>query len=195
MKLKTNIVNPVTVLIMTEYCPKCGEKLKDDAVFCGNCGEKVSNKDKARLNKYAFLIVVAVLIIFAVFLSTTLTSNQTQVVRVDNVEFELPADYVREPSRTEVSVDENVKSSAMGWSNDKYYIEIGVTKTPGSGFNSEEVAASLGGTPTKMFGYSGYYLEYENEGCAFIFGLKDEVCMIYVSDYDAFDDVKVIGQV
>ena len=180
---------------MTEYCPKCGEKLKNNAVFCGNCGEKVSNKDKVRLNKYAFLIVVVVLIIFAVFLSTTLTSNQTQVVRVDNVEFELPADYVREPSRTEVSVDENVKSSAMGWSNDKYYIEIGVTKTPGSGFNSEVVAASLGGTPTKMFGYSGYYLEYENEGCAFIFGLKDEVCMIYVSDYDAFDDVKVIGQV
>ena len=37
-------------------------------------------------------------------------------------------------------------------------------------------------------------MEYENEGCAFVFGLKDEVCMIYVDHYDAFDDVKVIGQ-
>ena len=83
----------------------------------------------------------------------------------------------------------------MGWSNDKYYMEIGVTKAPGSGFNSEEVAASLGGTPSKMFGYSGYYLEYENEGCAFIFGLKDKVVIVYASDYNAFDDVKVIGQV
>lgn len=180
---------------MTEYCSKCGEELKDDAAFCGNCGEKVPNKDKAILNKYTFLIVVVVLIILAVFLSTTFMSGHTQVVRVDNVEFELPADYVKEPARTEVSYDENVKSSAMGWSNDKHYIEIGVTKTPGLGFNSEEVAASLGGTPTKMYGYTGYYLEYENEGCSFVFGMKDEVCMIYVSDYEAFDDVKVIGQV
>ncbi|WP_305513920.1 MULTISPECIES: hypothetical protein [unclassified Methanobrevibacter] len=46
-----------------------------------------------------------------------------------------------------------------------------------------------------MLGYSGYYFEYENEGCAFVFGIKDEVIMIYVSDYDAFDDVKVIGRV
>ena len=88
-----------------------------------------------------------------------------------------------------------MKSTAMAWSNEKYFIEIGVTKTPGSGFDSEEVAASLEGTPTKMYGYSGYYLEYENQGAAFIFGLKDEVCMIYVSHPDAFDDVKVIGQI
>lgn len=179
---------------MTEYCSRCGEKLKEDAVFCGNCGEKVPNKNKIFFNKYTILIIV-ILIVLAIFLSATFLFNQNQVVRVDNVEFELPNDYVKEPLRTDVSYDENVKSTAMGWSNDKNYIEIGVTKTPGSGFNSEEVAASLGGTPTKMFGYSGYYLEYENEGCAFIFGLKDEVCMIYVSDYDAFDDVKVIGQV
>ena len=119
--------------------------------------------------------------------------NPTQTVMVDNVKFELPEDYVSEPTRTEFSLEDNVKSTAMGWSNDKYYIEIGVTKTPGSGFNSEEVAASLGGTPTKMYGYTGYYLEYENEGCAFVFGLRDEVCMVYVSDYDAFGDVKVVG--
>ena len=179
---------------MSEYCRKCGEKLKENAVFCGNCGEKVPRKDKNFFNKYTILIII-VLIILAVFLSATFLFNQTQVVRVDNVQFEIPADYVKEPLRTDVSYDQNVKSSAMGWSNDKYYIEIGVTKTPGSGFNSEEVAASLGGTPTKMFGYSGYYLEYENEGYAFVFGLKDEVCMIYVSDYDAFSDVKVLGQV
>ena len=33
---------------MTEYCAKCGEKLKDDAVFCGNCGAKVPNKRKLK---------------------------------------------------------------------------------------------------------------------------------------------------
>lgn len=179
---------------MTEYCPKCGEKLKEDALFCGNCGQKIPKSKNYFSNKYVILIAV-ILIVLAVFISASVMFNQTQTVRVDNVKFELPADYVREPARTEVSFDENVKSTSMGWSNDKYYIEIGVVKTPGSGFNSEEVSASLGGTPSKMFGYSGYYLEYENEGYAFIFGLKDEVCMVYVSDYDAFDDVKVIGQV
>jgi hypothetical protein len=180
--------------MMTEYCRNCGEKLKDDALFCANCGQKVPKKQDGFFNKYV-IVFILILIILAILFSSMFIFNQNQTVRVDNVQFELPSDYVKEPSRTEVSYDENVKSSAMGWSNDRNYIEIGVTKTPGSGFNSEEVAASLGGTPTKMFGYSGYYLEYENEGYAFIFPLKDEVCMVYVSDYDAFDDVKVIGVV
>lgn len=179
---------------MTKYCPRCGEELKKDALFCGNCGEKVSGKGNPFFNKY-FILVIVILAVLVIFLSTTFLFNQTQVVMVDDVQFELPSDYVEEPSRSEVSYDENVKSTAMGWSSNKYYIEIGVTETPGFGFNSEEVAATLGGTPTKMFGYTGYYLDYENEGCAFVFPLKDEVCMVYVSDYDAFDDVKVIGQV
>ena len=120
-------------------------------------------------------------------------NNQTQIVKVDNVEFELPSDYSNVPSRTEVSYDEGVKSSAMGWSNDENYIEIGVTRTPGAGINSKEVAATLGGSPTKMFGYDGYYQKYDDESYSFVFGMKDKVCMVYVSNHDAFDDVKVIS--
>lgn len=176
---------------MTEYCPKCGEKLNDDMLFCRNCGTKILNKRRFS-KKYLILIIVA-LIVLAIAISSMFIFNQNQVVRVDNVEFELPNDYVTEPARTDVSMDDNVKSSAMGWSNEKNYIEIGITRTPGAGINSEKVAVDIGGTPTKMYGYSGYYLEYENEGYAFVFGLKDEVCMIYVSDHDAFSDVKVIG--
>ena len=179
---------------MTEYCSKCGGKLKEDALFCANCGEKVPDRNKKFPIKYIILIVIVAIVAVAIA-STLFIHGPTQIVKVDDVEFQLPADYVREPDRTEVSIDENVKSTAMAWSNEKYFIEIGVTKTPGSGFDSEEVAASLEGTPTKMYGYSGYYLEYENQGAAFIFGLKDEVCMIYVSHPDAFDDVKVIGQI
>ena len=178
---------------MTQYCPKCGEKLKEDAVFCANCGEKVPGRKNRFLNKHV-LILIVIIVIIAAFLASALFLNQTQTVRVDNVRFEIPSDYVKEPLRTDVSYDENVKSTAMGWSNDRHYIEIGVTKTPGLGFNSEEVAASLGGTPTKMYGYTGYYLEYENEGSAFIFPMRDEVVMIYASDHDAFADINVIGQ-
>ena len=177
---------------MTEYCRNCGEKLKKDAVFCANCGEKVSDRNRKFLNRYSIAFIIA-LIIAAVFLSSMFLTPQTQTVRVDNMNFELPADYASEPARTEVSFDENVKSTAMAWSNDEHFVEIGVSRTPGSGFNSEEVAAGLGGTPTKMYGHTGYLIDYDNEGCAFVFGLKDEVCMVYVSDYDAFDDVKVIG--
>ena len=179
---------------MEEYCRICGEKLKEDAVFCPNCGEKIPNENSLFSNKYVILIII-ILIVLAIFSAATLFSSHSQVVRVDDVEFELPDDYVNEPDRTDESYDDNVKSTAKGWSNDKYYIEIGVTRMPGSGFNSEEVAAGLGGTPTKMFGHTGYYLEYENEGIAFVFALKDEVVMVYASDYDAFSDVKLIGEV
>ena len=89
---------------MTEYCSKCGEKLKEDALFCANCGEKVPNKGKKFLTKYSILIIIIV-IILVLFLSTTFLFNQTQIVKVDNVQFELPADYEKEPARTEVSYD------------------------------------------------------------------------------------------
>ncbi|WP_458404644.1 zinc ribbon domain-containing protein [Methanobrevibacter sp.] len=176
---------------MTQYCPRCGEKLKDDALYCANCGEKIPRKSKF-LNKNLILIIIAVVILIAV--STIFLTNQTQTVKVDNVEFELPADYVKEPIRTDVDYDGNVKSSAMGWSNDENYIEIGVARTPGAGIDSEEVASTLNGTPTKMYGYTGYILDYGNEGCGFVFGIQDEVILVYVSDYDVFDDVKVIGK-
>lgn len=173
---------------MDEFCQKCGTKLKEEAQFCPNCGMKVKSSNR----KY-FILIFVIVIILACIIAFSFVSNQTQVVKVDNVEFELPSDYSNVPSRTEVNYDQGVKSSSMGWSNDENYIEIGVTRTPGAGINSKEVAASLGGSPTKMFGYDGYYQKYDEEGYSFVFGMKDKVCMIYVSDYDAFDDVKVIS--
>jgi ribosomal protein L40E len=175
---------------MDEFCKNCGIKLKENAEFCQNCGTKVKRAKK--FDKKIIAIIAIGIIIATITSAALIMTSQTQIVRVDNVEFEIPSDYVNDPSRTEISMDENVKSSSMGWSNDKYYIEIGVTRIPGAGINSKEVASSLGGTPTKMFGYDGYYQKYDEESYSFIFGIKYEVCMIYVSDYDAFKDVKVI---
>ena len=133
---------------MAEHCPKCGEKLKENAVFCPNCGQKISKNYSGFFNRFT-IIVIIVLVILAVFVSVTYVSSQTQVVKVDNVQFQLPSDYVNEPSRSDINYDEGVKSSSMGWSNDRHYIEIGVTRSPGEGVNSEKVAADLGGSPKK----------------------------------------------
>lgn len=178
---------------MEEYCKNCGAKLKKTGDFCPNCGEKNPKHKKNILNKYAILILILI-VIGAVVASIFLVGNQTQIVTVDGVKFEIPSSYVNDPSRTDISYDDNVKSSAMGWSNDENYIEIGITRTPGSGINSKEVAAQIGGSPTKMFGYEGYYQKYDEESYSFVFGMKDKVCMIYVSDYDAFSEVNVIGE-
>jgi hypothetical protein len=178
---------------MDIYCRNCGQKVKENEKFCPNCGEKVIVPQKNNSKKYAIIAIAAVLIIAALASALFLT-NQTQVVTVDNVRFEIPSDYVSQPSRTDVSYDGNVKSSAMGWSNDDTYIEIGVTRTPGAGINSKEVAANVGGSPTKMLGYDGYYQKYDDESYSFVFPMKDKVCMVYVSDHDAFDDIKVLGE-
>ena len=172
---------------MDKNCPNCGVRLEKEAPFCPNCGAKLKSSKKK------YIIIILILILIASLITCYFVSNQTQIVEVDNVEFELPSDYVNVPSRTEVSYNEGVKSSSMGWSDDEKYIEIGVTRTPGAGINSKEVAASLGGSPTKMFGYGGYYQKYDEESYSFVFGMKDKVCMVYVSDYDAFGDVKVIS--
>lgn len=175
---------------MENFCRNCGKELEENAKVCRHCGKQVAKK--TFLDK-KLLILIPIIIIILLALSFMFLHPSTQIVKVDNVEFELPSDYVNEPSRTEVSTDENVKSSAMGWSNDKHYIEIGVTRPIGSGINGDEIASKIGGTPTKMYGYTGYLLEYADGGHAFVFGMKDKVCMIYVSDYDGFGDVKVIG--
>lgn len=176
---------------MSGHCKKCGAELKKKGDFCPNCGEKNPNPKKKYFNKQVIL-VVAIIIILAIATSIFLFNSQTQIVTVDGVKFEIPSTYINDPSRTDISYDGNVKSSAMGWSNDENYIEIGITRTPGSGINSKEAAANVGGTPTKMLGYDGYYQKYDEESYSFVFGMKDKVCMIYVSDYDAFSDVKII---
>lgn len=178
---------------MVEYCKKCGAELKENGQFCPNCGENAQSSKKKLLNKYT-IIVIIIAVIIAVLASAFFMASQTQVVDVDGVRFEIPASYVNDPSRTEIDYDGNVKSTAMGWNNDESYIEIGITKTIGSGINSKKVAAQIGGSPTTMFGYPGYYQKYDEESYSFVFGMKDKVCMIYVSDYDAFDDIKVIGE-
>lgn len=177
---------------MEYYCRKCGKKVDETRKFCPNCGEKVVIPPKTFLERYKIpLVIVAVILLVLVSYFALVPHMQT--VSVDNVKFEIPSDYVNLPDRTDVSYDGNVKSSAMGWSNDKNYIEIGITRTPGSGIDAKEVAAEVGGTPTKMFGYDGYYQKYDDEAYSSVFGMKDKVCMIYVSNHDAFDDVKVIG--
>ena len=176
---------------MDLFCKNCGVKLKENEKFCPNCGEKVVKPENTIFNRFKIPLLI-VIVVLVIGISAFLLTNHTQTVEVDTVRFEIPEDYVNEPLRTDVSYDQNVKSSAMGWSNDENYIEIGITRSPGSGINSQKVAAEIGGTPTKMFGYTGYYQKHDNEGYSFVFGMKDKVCMIYVSDYDAFNDIKVL---
>lgn len=192
MGINERSISEFGVISMEEYCRKCGAKLKENGKFCPNCGEKAPLPKNKILNKYVIIIIV-IAVIITVLAAMFLMTSQTQIVDVDGVQFEIPSTYVNDPSRTDVSYDGNVKSTAMGWSNNESYIEIGITRTLGSGINSKEVAANVGGSPTTMFGYSGYYQKYDEESYSFVFGMKDKVCMVYVSDYDAFDDVKVIG--
>lgn len=178
---------------MDHYCRNCGTKVDKNKKYCPNCGEKIVIPQESFFNRYKIPLIVSIVLILIVIISVFALMPHTQTVTVDNVRFEIPSDYINDPSRTDVSYDGNVKSSAMGWSNDENYIEIGITRTPGAGINSKEVAANVGGSPTKMFGYDGYYQKYDDESYSFVFGMKDKVCMIYVSNHDAFDDVKVIG--
>ena len=143
------------------------------------------------LNYIPIILIIIILIAGGLFILTN-TQSHTQTVEVDGVSFEIPDDYKSEPLRDEVSYDENVKSTSKAWSNEKCYIEIGVVRTPGEGFNSQLAASQIGGSPTKMYNHTGYYLEYPNEGYAFVFGMKDKVCMVYVSNYTAFDDIHLI---
>lgn len=177
---------------MEKYCQKCGAKLKEDGQYCPNCGQKASSKNRF-INKYTIIILILGLVA-VISAAAFLMTSQSQIVDVDGVKFEIPSSYVNDPSRTDISYDGNVKSTAMGWNSNESYIEIGITRSPGSGINSKEVAAGVGGSPTTMFGYSGYYQKYDDESYSFVFGMKDKVCMIYVSNHDAFDDIRVIGE-
>ena len=72
------------VIILSKFCPKCGEKLPDDAKFCMNCGhdfQAQSGKNNSNIfsnGKIFIVLILAVIIIGGLFIITLDGGNNSE---------------------------------------------------------------------------------------------------------------------
>lgn len=86
-------------------CPKCGNKVKDNACFCGNCGTKLSQKDVAeevtKEIKYSVkVIATGVIIVIGISIISGLI-NKSDKISGDAVDEEMIGGYESEESHYE----------------------------------------------------------------------------------------------
>ncbi len=78
---------------MSKYCSQCGEKLNDNAVFCGKCGTRIGQKQVLRFEEpkrgvsidgkreksggFGKIILIALILAVGVFVATRLSSGHT----------------------------------------------------------------------------------------------------------------------
>jgi uncharacterized membrane protein YvbJ len=98
-------------------CPVCGHENKPDAIFCGECGNKLSDSeiqyepeinDEKRVSyvKIIFAFVLLAVLIFAVFFAGTYFGNRS---KSDSTA--VSATTEKSSSATEASTQENTSSS------------------------------------------------------------------------------------
>ena len=74
------------------------------------------------------------------------------------------------------------------WQNDNDYLQIDVTYST-SNFNADEIAEDIGGEEESMFGYDGYYSEFEDT-YSFTFVKDNKLISIYASNYDLLSEIE-----
>lgn len=164
------------------FCPECGEKVKESTCpncgqildvsqnFCEACGTNLQVpgviKTNGFLEKYkipliigATALIVVIIILAAISLVPIEEDVGTQTITVGSHSFEIPGDYVLDPSSIDVDyTGYNVVFSQGYVNSNNEQIYIGVMNIPYN-VDSTAAASSQGGVQKDLMGVSGYYTE------------------------------------
>ena len=188
------------------FCPNCGTELNNTHIFCDNCGFNLANPETEPqkenfIEKYKIPIIIGIVVLIIaiaglIALSTYNTENTDielppQTVTVGSEYFQIPGEFVGDPSSIDIKTDGGVVSFAEGWTHGSEYIHIVVLS---SEYNAdlESVAASEGGVHKKLMGYDGYYSEDDVSHYSFTFVLNDKICIIETTSPYLFDEIQVL---
>lgn len=196
------------VMIMTKICPHCGESVDADSEFCDNCGEKIKNEPNKttenetflKKNKIPLIIIgiTAIIVLLVVFISSynstgvlfPLESNETQSVEVGGVYFNIPADYMLDPSSINFNLEGMVFTASKHWKFTTEEIVIMVMSTGRTLDDYTSVLSANGGAPTSMYGHNGYLVEDVNS-YSFVFENNGKVCLIFVTSPYIFNEISL----
>ena len=189
------------------FCPNCGNELAEDEEFCGECGENIKNPQTADSSKKSFIeenkipvaiVAVVAIVVLSLLLTTAIPNGGeshnydvgTQNVEVDTVNFKIPGDYRLIPASIDYDYKNNVMTYQHTYANGKENITIMIFDS--NIVDANEVNDMTGGVKKTMYGYDGYYQEFE-DGYAFNFVTGNKLCVILVSSPYIFDQIEVIG--
>jgi len=197
MKFCTVCGEPTEEII--NNCPGCGRKLDPGEDYCSECGTNANDtktESFLRKNRNVLLVaVVAVVLLIAVSLvamTGTTPEAEPQNVEVGSTNFIIPGDYQIDPSSIDVDYKYRSATFAKAWVNSDGDVIYIATMTVPYGVDVESVLSSEGGSHKSMIGYDGYYTE-EDGFYNFAFETGGYVCVVTVSDPQAFDEIRCLG--
>ena len=184
------------------YCHNCGAKIEHENEFCENCGSSLIPNEKPKYMEFLEknkipLIVSATIIVILLIVVATISLTQapvdvgTQTVSVGSNRFEIPGDYVIDPSSIYVDYTGYNVMFSQAYSNGDEMIYIAVMNIPYN-VDSESVAASQGGVHKSLMGVSGYYSE---DNGVYTFAFVDGAYLNVVSATSPYvlDEITYLG--
>lgn len=192
---------------MRKNCPQCKEIIDEDAKFCDNCGTPIettelnSNATFLEKNKIPLIIIgtTALLVVLFLIISPSEISNKpvfhlegepTKSESVDGIYIKIPKEFTFDPKGNDIKYANYVMTTSKGWSHENEYIGLGVMRITTSNANYNEAIGASGGVQKNMYGYNGYYIEYEN-WYSFTFTKDNKICIIMVSSPYLFDKISI----
>lgn len=188
------------------FCPNCGKELNNAHTFCDNCGFNLANPETSPqkenfIEKYKIPVMVGMIVVIIAIVGLIAMSSfndessyvklPPQTVTVGAEYFQIPGEYVGDPSSIDVKSDGGVTSFSQGWSDGYEHIYITVMSSAYD-VDLESVVASEGGIHKNLMGYDGYYSEDDVSHYSFSFVLNNKICVIETSSPYIFDEILVV---
>lgn len=185
-------------------CPNCGKNIENSLNFCENCGTKINTlqivtKKENIFEKYKNpIIILATVVIIAIIIAATLSFTAkpadvgTYTVTVGSNRFEIPGDYVVDPSTIDVDYTGYNVMFSQAYTNKDEIIFIGVMNVP-YGVDAQQVVSSQGGVQKNLMGVNGYYSQDGNGYYTFAFVDGAYINVVTVSSPYILDQITYLG--
>ena len=176
-----------------KYCPDCGEPLQEDAIYCKNCGHKLSSKKESffKRNLIPIILIGIVLIIAIVAITNSINNHDSQTVDVGTINFKIPLEFNENTSFFSAENDSGIVVTSKTFESSTDVIMITVMYSSDTYIDANLVNDQIGGHKQEMLGYNGFLRE--SHGIySFSFVKKNILITIYASDIELFDEISVL---
>lgn len=175
-------------------CEKCGEPLPEDAVFCRNCGFKLSQKESFFKKNQRPIILIAIILIaaFVTIGSISYISNLGyQKVNVGTASLKIPSDFHEDFSAYINENEDGIITISKTWNNSEDIIMISTMYSSDIYIDANEVNNQIGGQRKNMLGYDGFFYN-EYDIYTFSFVKHNTLITIYTTDMELFEKIEVL---
>lgn len=87
------------------FCEKCGKELKEDDIFCTNCGNKVGNKHNFKNKKYLYIVIGIVVVVIVIVTMLIINNSKSSKEEINDLDTQ---DSNIEPFKEITRIDDTI---------------------------------------------------------------------------------------